>query len=90
MLRCHGSTAPNQPALPTHSPTHPHRQLWSWKFEAGQYRVASLAETSATSTESNAVQVRPGALGEVGEGVLNGSTGPLASAQEREEERERV
>lgn len=32
-------------------------QVWSWKYENGGYRTASLAETSATSTESNAVQV---------------------------------
>ena len=32
-------------------------QVWSWVYENGAYRTASLAETSATSTESNAVQV---------------------------------
>lgn len=32
-------------------------QVWSWIYENGAYRTASLAETSATSTESNAVQV---------------------------------
>ncbi|KAI7840459.1 hypothetical protein COHA_005761 [Chlorella ohadii] len=32
-------------------------EVWSWKFENGGYRTASLAETSATSTESNAVQL---------------------------------
>lgn len=32
--------------------------MWSWKYEGGSYRVASLAETSATSTESNAIQVQ--------------------------------
>ncbi|PRW59045.1 lipo [Chlorella sorokiniana] len=32
-------------------------EVWSWKYENGGYRTASLAETSATSTESNAVQL---------------------------------
>lgn len=41
---------------PKHSPPAP-KQVWSWKYEQGSYRVASLAETSATSTEGNAVQV---------------------------------
>lgn len=35
-------------------------QVWSWAWEPGSgYRVASLAENSATSTEGNAVQARP-------------------------------
>lgn len=33
-------------------------QVWSWVWENGRYRVAPLAETSATSTESNAIQAR--------------------------------
>ena len=38
-------------------PALPRPQVWSWKYENGRYRTASLAETSATSTVSNAVQV---------------------------------